>query len=258
MGAGAMDPDGLPHVATVEPRWGWWSESGAFGGRIQRAFPGTAGEIIDAFSIDRTPGPPRPRAFNLFRSNLNLGGGGGRGGTNAELYAQITYGAGGVTHSFKMDATLGTQISLVANTIRLSFVSYAPAAGSIYNPPTEGELILGATLGLGAVAPGDAATFTTPYVSVDPGAEQTFAIAPFARRLYPFQPLVNVASVHGWQDVRLRFCREGGATQSTLYLGEIPELLSTGVPIPGGAFDVRLTNGGPNARFLGIIYQLGI
>jgi hypothetical protein len=254
-----INPDDLPHVASLEPRWGWWSESGAFGGRIQQQFPQVSGVELDVFSIDHAPGPPRPLAFNLFRSNLNLGGGGGRGGTNAEVYARITYGAGGVTHQFVMDATLGTQVSLVANAVRLSFVSYAPNADSAYSAPTEGEIILGATLGLGAVAPGGAATFTTQYVSVAAAAEQTYSVAPFARRVLPFQPLVSAAELHNWQDLRLRFCREGGATQSTVYLGEVgPALFTDGIQIPGGAFDVRLSNLSGAARSLGLIFLLGV
>lgn len=253
------NPDLLPRLAVVEPRWGWWSDAGEFGGRIQGPFPSVAGVVLDSFSQDHTPGPPRPIAFNLFRSNLNLGGGGGRGGTNAELYAQITYGAGGASHRFRMDATLGTQISLVANSVRLAFVSYAPNADLVYSPPTAGELILGATLGIGSVAPGGAPTFTTQYTNVAAGAEQSWPVAPFARTVMPFSPLESAAAVHGWNDVRLRFCREGGATQSTVYLGMLGESLYTqGIPIPGGAFDVRLLNDSATAKRIGLIFQLGI
>jgi hypothetical protein len=244
-------------VSVVEPRHGWWTEDGGFGSRIQTDLPSVAGAEIDCFSIDKLPGPPRPLAFNLFRSNTNFPSGGGRGSSNSELYAKITYGAGGISHSFLLDATLGTQLSLVAGTVRLIFVSYAPNGSAAYTVPASGEAILGATLGLGSVSPASPPTFTTQYFSVANGATQSWPVHPFARRVWPFQPATS--GLQTWTNVTLTLRREGGANQQKVQLGEVgPELYTQGLPIPGASFEAVLTNSSGATRSMGLVFELGL
>lgn len=141
----AADFDDAPLMSAiaVEPTSGWWSSNGKWGNRFQGTL-GPVGEPIAILNLDKAPGPPRPLAIQLLRSNRNIVN---FASQNSEVYARITYGAGGVSNTFDVDWGEGQIVNVVGNSVRVDALPYKPLS----DPYVAAEnIVLGATIGLGS------------------------------------------------------------------------------------------------------------
>lgn len=174
-----------PVIALTEPREGSWTGSSEWGSRYEGAYPSQPDESIEVMRNDRIIGPPRSIGLMLSRSASTA--------TNADVFARITIGAGNVSRSFLCD--FRGRLSLVANSIRVEALAYAPEAHQVNNrnynrgsrTGDRGELArLRCTALLGIDGAESAApTFTPPYLRVADGFYSQLPPPEHATRIRP-------------------------------------------------------------------------
>ncbi len=234
----------------LEPRDGslaWWLKTSDFGGRFIGVLPSEGNEIPIA-SLEKAPGPTRPIAVTLFRSDRDVTTEG-----NTDVYALITYGAGGAQNTFRCDWTQGGSLCIPATNIRVSALVYSPAEGEA-SSPTAG-ITLGVTFGLGPVTPSRPPTFTTPIRLLDitePDSVLAFDVPDFARRVYP---LIGLDSANLSQ---LLFELRTGANVAIISRVLTAESLLQGFPVPGACTHGILQNltGAPLPA--SVMFELGL
>lgn len=243
---------GVPTVHVVEPEEGSWSRAGKYGRSQTGPFPRSlAADPVVIFSIDRQLGPPRPRTLHLFRSDAlivpNVG-------LNAEIYAAITYGVGGIQNQFFCDWLRGGQISLVCDSLRVEAVPYAPNAATAYTPPAQDQVqVLGAMLSHEGSAPPRPPTFTTQRVVVPALASAVFAVPDFCRRVYPC--VVGLAASVANVDDLICLNFASIVVQSVTVRSAQIE----GVIIPGGTTQIQINNrDGALANAYLLVFELGL
>lgn len=174
-------PKGLPLTETTESYSGPWTQGGTYGRQIEYTYPATiSADPVAVFSIQRQPGPPRPRTLHLFRSDGTLVS----GFFNADVYAKVSYGVGGIQNVAFIDWTKGGNFTLVCDSLRVEAVAYAPTSIIAYSPP-PGAQILGAMLGHEGAATARPPTFTTQSTKITPGSNAVFVVPDFARWVFP-------------------------------------------------------------------------
>jgi hypothetical protein len=242
---------GLPTLEVLEARRGPWSVGGEYGRLINVAFPDSlAAAPIPIFSLDEQRGPPRPRTLNLFRSDAQLV----PGIYNADFYASITYGIGGVLNNFLCDWSRGGQISIVCETLRVDAVAYQPVSDLDYTPPS-GTQILGAMLSHEGSAPPRPPTFTTQRAFLPSGFTTDFVVPDFARWVYPSlgpsppEPAAPTGSILSCRNFSAFVLKEVELTEATLLQG---------VQLPGGTTEIRIANTTGNIRQYLLSFQLGL
>lgn len=168
----------------VEPTVGHWTGNNEWGYRIDTFYPQLEGGLIPILNNPGLPGPPRSLALTLFRSALVA-----KLAVNAEIRAQLTYGAGGVSNTVLVDWGNGGSICIPCNTMRVDAISYAPfAPPDVYNPTFNNapvKLTLGAIIGVEGAVPALPPSFTTPFATVAPGATLVAVVPEFARVVVP-------------------------------------------------------------------------
>lgn len=241
----------LPLVETLESRTGPWQVGGTYGRIENLEFPRTLdADPAPIFSIDGQIGPPRPRTLNLFRSDAQVSLGG-----NADWYASVTYGVGGVSNNFLCDWLRGGQISLVCQTLRVDAIAYRPIGNVAYSPPA-GVQLLGAMLSHTGSAPPRPPTFTTQRTTVPTGDFVDFAVPDFARWVYPGSGSAPPDLDSAPTNLFISFFNLGGFALKTAQFTASTQL--DGLQIPGGSTQVRISNStGIDRQFL-LSFQLGI
>ncbi len=242
-------PQGLPLIETIESEKGPWQQAGKYGRLLAAAFPAS----IDAdpaaiFSIDRQPGPPRARTLHLFRSDAQLDV--DPATTNADFYAQIVYGVGGIQNAFQCDWSRGGQIALVCDSLRVEAVPYAPNGSLEYLPP-EGLQVLGAMLGREGTAPPRPPTFTTARIFCPAGFSVAFPVPDFARWVCPSTQQSGTNTTD-----RLLFRNLGSAILKSSLLNN--DLIQLGTSLPGGTTEIQIDNNGPNQQNYVLQFELGL
>jgi hypothetical protein len=170
--AGRYTPE--PLGAVIEPTRGPWKNNIHWGNTVKGVLPASSGVEIPIFDGSEIVGPPRAQTVHLFRDDNRLG-------ANADYRAHIYYGVGSLSNEFFCDWSQGSQITLVANWVRVNAQTYTPLAFAPYNP-TAGIVSIGAGIVEGTVAKGRAITFTEPTEIVANGALSSDFDAPdFAR-----------------------------------------------------------------------------
>lgn len=246
--AGQQMPAGLPLVEVLESDRGPWQQAGKYGRALTTAYPATVdADPLAIFSIDRQLGPPRARTLHLFRSDAQLAPDVAK---NADFYAQVTYGVGGIQNVFRCDWSRGGQIALVCDSLRVEAVAYTPNGSLEYLPP-DGLQVLGAMLGREGSAPPRPPTFTTTRVFIPNGFDGDFPVPDFARWVYPSsqQGLTNTTD-------RLLFRNLNSAIlKSSLINNDLGQL---GTAIPGGTTQIRVVNNGGNNQNYVLQFELGL
>lgn len=247
------DWDGLPQRASVavEPVSGWWTSNGKWGNRYQGPLPPAAGELGGILNLDRAPGPPRPIGIQLFRSDRNVAN---FGAFNSDAYARITYGAGGVTNVFDVDFLNGQSFPVVANSVRVDFISYNPSLPLPYSPAAG--IVLGATIGLGAVGC-RCPTLTIPTGQIATGGSFTTPIPDFAKGVSFISTDYSSDATNIFAEIRTNLGQpqwSGNFTRMQPY-GSAP-----GLTIPGNAAELTVVNNSaihPLVRFA-LVFHLGL
>ena len=168
-------PDGIPPVAPIVPRIGWWSDYPQFG--EEQAFPPSAQTRQQILKADEL-GPPEVHTLTLgiSYSEENWPG----TGRAFEVEAEINFGAGGATQVVRIDWVQGAQISLPMNAVNV-VATYNIDALTPPQPPSD--LRLSVMLGSGAARGKARWTDPTPLSLVALGQVAPRRIAPFASRI---------------------------------------------------------------------------
>src|SRR4051812_395799 len=197
------------------------------------------------FSSPGQAGPPRPRTLHFFRSDAQLE----VGIFNADIYASIVYGVGGIQNQFFCDWTRGGQLSLVCVSLRVEAVIYKPGQAPPYLPP-GGTQTLGCLLSETGSAPPRPPTFTTQSAILPDGAKASFLVPDFARWVFP-----------GGNDVDMTASTVDFRNLSSTVLKTMaltPALAQLGTPLPGGTSQIDITNHEGGFRNVLVQFELGL
>lgn len=240
-------------VQALEPITGSWVNNNLFGDQRFEPLPVTAGSVISVLPKNtRLYGPPAVHSLQLSRSDDVPT-------ENADVYARITTGCGGIENSFDCDWLHGLQLALVCNSISVQAVTYAPFAGQPYDAAAA-RVALKAAVAKGSTCPSRCpATYTEPSVLL-----KTPVDAPDNVVVYTFPDFAREFTVHLASNsnpatptnVFVDFFNAGGTSLAT-YDAQVCAG-GRSIPIPGGANTVAVNNqGGVNLRttaqfFLGL------
>jgi hypothetical protein len=172
-GAGALSAGaGVLSPAVSSPRWG---------ASFRGVMPPTAGVRVPLLDL-----PGDLTAAELL--TVNVSSSRNIGSLNGDFRLRIMAGIGATTNSFDADLGEGVQFSIVAQTLRLELVSFAPSlggtSGAATYDPANGIAEVIAQVVRGGFGRGVPLTFTEPSFRLDPSASRTYQIPPFARRFF--------------------------------------------------------------------------
>lgn len=248
-------PQGLPLVESLETFNGPWQQAGRYGRSITAPFPRNVTDTpLAIFTIDKQNGPPRARTIQLFRSDALIIP---SAFINADTYASITYGVGGIQNNFLMDWCRGGQLSLVCDTLRIEAVPYAPLGNTPYAaPPIDQVQTLGAMLGHQGVSQARGPTLTSPRMIIPPTFNATFAVPDFAREVAVFA--LGSDLLDPTHNVDLLFLNFSDAAIAAVTL--TPELAMVPLPIPGSTtqIEIRHLGAGSITDAYGLVFFLGL
>ena len=167
---------GLPPVATIVPRQGWWSNYPQLG--EEQAFAPDANSRQTILKADEL-GPPEVYTITLGIAYSEQDWPGA--GRAFEVEAEINFGAGGATQVVKIDWVQGAQISLPMNAVNV-IATYNIDGAAAPRPPAD--LRLSAMVGRGPALGKSRWTDPTPFPLVALGQTPPRRIAAFASRIW--------------------------------------------------------------------------
>lgn len=243
---------GAPTTQIIEPSDGWWTQAGAFGYRYQGPVPELAGEIIPLTEQLHLPGPPRLWWINWFRYSRSIAEEVTTPYGTWDLRGRVTYGVGGAQNVVEVDVSAGIQMAVVANSLKVDLITYAPiviiSSGNAEEPiydPGEVGVVAGAMFGDGAAGGALPPSYSTPAYEADGAGiiALDVAVPDFARSVV----------VHTNQDdpALLAACTLGfnnpGVTVKLVNLQTVYELVTSekGIAIPVQTNQIRLTTAAP-------------
>lgn len=236
-------PRGLSKVQVVEPTEGYWNQDGVFGFRYQGQVPPLAGSVIPLTENLRLPGPPRLWWINWFRYSRNISDEGSLPYGTWDLRGRVTYGVGGATNVVECDVAAGIQMAMVASTIRVDLIAYAPELDGldelVYDPGQVG-VVAGAMFGDGAAGGSLPVTWSSLLYTVP--AAGLVAVVPvpnFARSVCLHTTETDPTNLAG---VLISFTSPGSPIK-VIDAGELYRELSLekGIAVPAGTNQVTLT-----------------
>lgn len=239
----------------VEPVSGWWSRNGKWGNRFQGALPGAPDLIVPVLNLDEVPGPPRGVSVQLARSDRNVNF---EGSENSDVYARITYGAGGFTNVFDVDYAAGKTFQVIANSIRVDAITYQPNLSTPYVPLDN--IVLGATVGINGGAGCICPTLTIPTGRLFSGDDIEIPVPDFAKRV-TFLFRIDEAASQPAAKLFDIFALSSGAV--SVWNGNISDVIitqTTPLILPGDANVIRIRNAtAPDEEFqVRVIFHLDI
>lgn len=159
----------------VQPDKGPWENDNQWGTSRSDVWPASPGQTVIIVDKPRLPGPPAVHTILFDRSNQE--------GQilNSDIRAVIEYGAGGTRNTFLCDWQNGGQISLVCNSLRIGYQTFAPHDAP-YVPQTS-NLNVGVAIGRGNRGNGMPATYTAQAVTIHDGSNHIFPAPDFAKRV---------------------------------------------------------------------------
>lgn len=254
-------------VQIIEPVTGWWNQAGAFGYRYQGLIPPLAGEIIPLTEQIRLPGPPRLWWIHWFRYSRSLVNEASANYGTWDLRGRVTYGVGGAQNIVEVDVAAGIQMAVVANSLKVDLVTYAPevdiSAGNVQSPiydPGDTGVIAGAMFGDGAAGGALPPSFSTPAFNADGAGVIGLDI--------PVPDFARSVVLHTDQSdpALLANCTLGfnnpGVTVKLLNLQTVYSQIITdrGVAIPAQTNQIRLTTAAPfpAAGRIGLQFMLAL
>lgn len=220
VGAGLLQPN------VASPRWG---------SSYRGAMPPTANKVVALFDLPGTLTEAELLTVNVL-SSRNIGA------TNGDFRLQVIAGAGGVSNVFQCDLGEGLQFSIVAQTLRLELVSFAPSWGTfpttpIAYDPANGDVQVTAEVVRGGFGRGPSLTFTEQSRRMNPGSGVNITIPPYARQLYIASQAMGQADglLIGWA---LRTPANSNVAGNM----NIPFQYGGWVPVPAGSNVLRIDN----------------
>jgi len=230
---------GTRGVMFLQPTRGWWTGNSAFGRQRIGDLP-AVGDQEDLWDSGRLPGPPQPICLQLYRSDRQVAV-----QANRDVHAVITYGAGGASNTFRCDWRSGSQMSLVANTIRIAIETRLVVAG-IVTGTLEG-IVLGGTVGMGPGPKGPVVFTPRSVQTLISGTSLQDAIPDFATgyNLNVHDLLAGFTGEPDFSTIQISFRSANNDIIDSVLASSVLDQLtsSTGYRIPGAAQFVNVFNG---------------
>lgn len=232
-------------VTALEPTKGPWTNQNTFGDQRFQPLPATEGQVIQVLPKNTNLyGPPAVHSVQLGRSDDVPT-------QNADVYARVTVGCGGIENNFECDWLHGVQFSVVCNSISVTAVTYAPNGDAPY-ATSDASVALKAMVAKGSVQQWCPATYTLPTKALF--ANQFHPVPDFAREFCLQVSANNDPQVP--QDSLVHFRNDGG-TDLAVYNSQVFAGGRT-VPIPGGCNTVFIDFLGPGNPLVTPQFFLGL
>jgi len=160
----------------LSPTAGPWVNNNLWGDQHFADLPQSAGIVVTVSPKNtKMHGPPHVHSVQLARSDETSG-------NNADMRARVTYGCGGIENSFDCDWFHGSQFTLVANSVDVKAVSFAPVGWHAYDPAL-GSLSLRASVAKGSInQSSQPLTYTEPQAFLTDTTAPATAFADFPVR----------------------------------------------------------------------------
>lgn len=244
----------LPRVAVVEPLRGWWNEEPGFGQQFTGAL-GRTNVVQSLLDVD-LPGPPRAVGVQLHRSDRQV-----LAQANRDVWAEVEYGAGGIYNTFRCDWRSGTRFTLMAKTVRVSFVPHLSVLG--VSTGTLEEILLGATVGINAPGGRSPPTYTPDETALIPtGTSRQSAVPDFATgyNLIVKDPALGFVASTDFSLLQVSFRDANNFTIDAAQGNTIRDALSSvsGYRIPATAQFVNVFNNTGGSIYITNQFVLGI
>ena len=240
-------------VAALEPTKGDWVNQNTFGDQFFGPLPASPGKLLAVLPKNTgLYGPPSVHSLQLGRSD-------GVDAENADVYARVTIGCGGVENQFDLDWVHGVQITLVCNSISVAAVSYAPDGQSAYRA-VGAAVALRAMVAKGSIAQSRCpATFTQALrnlleVTNAPANAVTYLVPDFARELTVHHLGNNNPATA--TPITISFLNQGGSVMAQ-YNAQVCAG-GRSIPIPGGANSVFIENASADQHTVSAEWFLGL
>jgi len=240
-------------LRVLEPTKGPWVNQNTFGEQRFQPLPATAGRVVSVLPKNTgLYGPPAVHSIQLGRSDEVPA-------ENADVYARVTVGCGGIENSFDCDWLHGVQMTLVCNSVSVQAVSYAPDGTTAY-AASGASIALKVMVAKGSIAQSRCpATFTQALfnlleVTNAPANAVTYNVPDFARELTVHVLGNNNPAVA--TPITISFLNEGGSV-----LAQYNAQVCAGgrsIPIPGGANTVFIENSSADQHTVSAEWFLGL
>lgn len=232
----------FPTACAVEPVSGPWTNSPNWGNSFSGPIPASDNQVVSVVETADIPGPPRVLVVNLFRSDPAF-----PGSSNSQVRARITYGIGAKQNSFDCDWTQGAQLALVANYVRVNFVSYAPSSDAAYAQGSNKSIVLGAGLAVGNAAKTHALSYTYPMRILNnapnPPTFYDVLVPDFAQALVLHARKVGTnATAPAAGDLTVQFRATASQVIAAWDGLRVQDFSGEGLRLPGGTVFVRIQN----------------
>ena len=240
-------------LRVLEPTKGPWVNQNTFGDQRFQPLPASPGQVVTVLPKNTgLYGPPAVHSLSLGRSDeVNA--------QNADVYARVTFGCGGVENSFDLDWLHGVQITLVCNSLSVAAVTYAPDGTTPY-VASGASVALKAMVAKGSIAQSRCpATYTEPLhnlleVAQAPLNGETLFIPDFAREMTIH--IINNDNPTVATPVEFSFLNQGGSVMAQ-YNAQVCAG-GRSVPIPGGANSVFIDNSSADTVSISVEWFLGL
>lgn len=237
----------------IEPTKGPWWNNNFWGDQHAQGVPESEGVTVEVLpKNNRMYGPPAVHSVALVRGDEIVA-------QNADVYASVTVGCGGIENNFRCDWLHGVQFSIVCNSLHVEAVSYAPSSLVGYNA-VGAHIFLGAMVAKGTVNESRCPlTLTEPLAEVANNGVLDFPVPDFAREVIvhlfiePATTNSNPATATG-VIVRLT---AAGAGKFAQYDAQVCAG-GKSIPIPGGSTEVRIANTSGSTVLMSVQWVLGL
>lgn len=241
-------------VSLLEPQKGAWVNNNLWGDQRPQGVPEAEGATVEVLPRNtHFYGPPTVHSIALVRGDEIVA-------QNADVYASVTYGCGGIQNNFLCDWLHGMQFSIVCNSVHVQAVSYAPSSLIPYNA-AGAAIFLGAMVAKGTVAQGRCpATKTEPLHEVANLGVLDFPVPDFAREATVHLTIQTAPPTYNSNPatptgILIRFTGTGAGK-----FAEYDAQVCAGgrsIPIPGGATEIRIINNSGNTATMMVEWFLG-
>jgi hypothetical protein len=239
----------LPLIETIEPLNGSWANNNQWGASRSDPYPASPGQRVLVLDMPALPGPPAMHTITLDRFGIDRL-------LNSDIRAEIEYGSGGVRNTIRCDWCNGTQLSLVANAFRVSYVSYRPTLFLPYQTQAE-NLNVSATVGKGARPSNSfAPTYTDRIEQIPDTVLQVYPVPDFARTLtLYFRGVIDPAAL---ANILVTLTCSGDNAASALQFDASYFVRNPTIVIPGTLAELGITNNSGADIYPKIVWGLGL
>jgi hypothetical protein len=239
-------------MRVLEPQRGGWVNNNVWGDQRSQGVPESVGVSVEVLPKNtHMYGPPAVHSVNLSRGDEIVA-------QNADVYASVTYGCGGIENNFLCDWLHGLQFSLVCNSIHIDALSYAPTTAPY--DAVGAAIFLGAMVAKGTVTQGcQPVTKTEPFTETPNGGVLVFPVPDFARAV-TVHLLIEPATLNSDPSVPTSVLVRltcAGAGKLAQYDAQVCAG-GKSIPIPGGCTEIRILNNNAATVAMTVQWFLGL